>query len=619
MMVDTSDIECDWSALSHGTVSSVPAAVSEGFTCGVCGKYRELGTLYVLDACSCVLCRSCLTAFAVDEIASTLNKFRASKSVDPLPYRSALHFSCLPCPACHICNGLDRPDLLELCGDSIRQAEEVVADDALSLVPRCPSCGIAVEAVTARDDELPLGLRPTGVPEFDKTVPKMMSQSDSDGNMLSREALIHRERHRFRCKCGTDFCNMCRASPYHLGYSCEEWQAKQNRVKCHFCDEGATSVNDIIAEAKRLQGTQGEQLACSASTHDAEAFELMVKTLPLKVLRAQMLSLKFSAVKLCKEREELETLAKKVHVCSSVACRQRLADSCLKQLPCEHLCAAHACDGVCPPCLACPLLPSSPPSCSSSSEARYCAYCADDLLPGPAVWLSCKHVAHSSCLKKKLELAFDRRSRQPLSYDFRSCPQCRNKIEECPSWPKDLTLLLKNVIELEVTLGNLARKRLKLDPDHRFDDAIRPGGLFDGRPKDYAITLYQYFLCEECERPYYGGERRCGGQAAGGQSSDSRHICGGCAAFKAGATCAKGHDPTYMEWKCYYCCSVACWFCWGTTHMCDSCHTAIQIGGCRPKACLGRGKCALQVAHTPNGTGDPFCLGCSLCRHSDGL
>ena len=36
-------------------------------------------------------------------------------------------------------------------------------------------------------------------------------------------------------------------------------------------------------------------------------------------------------------------------------------------------------------------------------------------------------------------------------------------------------------------------------------------------------------------------------------------------------SCPK-HGTEAIEWKCKFCCSVASWFCWGTTHFCDDCH-----------------------------------------------
>jgi hypothetical protein len=32
------------------------------------------------------------------------------------------------------------------------------------------------------------------------------------------------------------------------------------------------------------------------------------------------------------------------------------------------------------------------------------------------------------------------------------------------------------------------------------------------------------------------------------------------------------HGKEFIEFKCKFCCSIAQWFCWGTTHFCEPCH-----------------------------------------------
>ena len=39
--------------------------------------------------------------------------------------------------------------------------------------------------------------------------------------------------------------------------------------------------------------------------------------------------------------------------------------------------------------------------------------------------------------------------------------------------------------------------------------------------------------------------------------------------------CAK-HGSDFLEYKCRYCCSVAVFFCFGTTHFCNACHDDFQ-------------------------------------------
>jgi hypothetical protein len=66
----------------------------------------------------------------------------------------------------------------------------------------------------------------------------------------------------------------------------------------------------------------------------------------------------------------------------------------------------------------------------------------------------------------------------------------------------------------------------------------------------------------------------------------------------------------FSEYKCRFCCNVACWFCWGTTHFCDACHRRATEMSRKPQHELP--KCTCNVKHPPNGV--EFCLGCSLCR-----
>ncbi|XP_023247722.1 E3 ubiquitin-protein ligase MYCBP2-like [Copidosoma floridanum] len=78
--------------------------------------------------------------------------------------------------------------------------------------------------------------------------------------------------------------------------------------------------------------------------------------------------------------------------------------------------------------------------------------------------------------------------------------------------------------------------------------------------------------------------------------------------------------------KCRYCCSVAIFFCFGTTHFCKPCHDDFQRVTHIPKnelpSCpagprakqLGGEECPLYVKHPP--TGEEFALGCGICRNA---
>ena len=85
----------------------------------------------------------------------------------------------------------------------------------------------------------------------------------------------------------------------------------------------------------------------------------------------------------------------------------------------------------------------------------------------------------------------------------------------------------------------------------------------------------------------------------------------------SGKACKKGHGDDEMEYKCRYCCDVAVWFCFGTTHFCDKCHTAWvrdqpDWEDFPPKKTCTRKTCPLRVDHPDHGK--EFCLGCAICR-----
>ena len=149
------------------------------------------------------------------------------------------------------------------------------------------------------------------------------------------------------------------------------------------------------------------------------------------------------------------------------------------------------------------------------------------------------------------------------------------------------------------------------------------------------IHRYAYYLCFKCKKPYHGGERVCeaaGGGAAGEGGRKFRPedlTCPSCLPQSAAQSCAK-HGKEYLEYKCRFCCSVAVFFCFGTTHFCNSCHDRpgmmqrMEESKTLPSCPAGpQGKqlpgkpvhdCPLKIEHPP--TGEEFALGCGICRNA---
>jgi len=186
-----------------------------------------------------------------------------------------------------------------------------------------------------------------------------------------------------------------------------------------------------------------------------------------------------------------------------------------------------------------------------------------------------------------------------------------------------LEKLQAEVDELRAEVAKRAMMRLRYDNLLDHAEITTPSSPFYEKPEAYAMQRYSYFLCYECKMPYYGGEAHCG--AAGGEFKPEELICQSCQPLLGGATECEIHGREFLEYKCRFCCSVAVWFCFGTTHFCDKCHN--EPGRmCEakpedlPKCPAGplmaqlEGDCPLGCKHPPSG--EEFCLGCSICREA---
>jgi hypothetical protein len=71
----------------------------------------------------------------------------------------------------------------------------------------------------------------------------------------------------------------------------------------------------------------------------------------------------------------------------------------------------------------------------------------------------------------------------------------------------------------------LAKQRLKLEGAAKRDPELQPGGRFDGRPVDWALSKYVFFECSKCQLPYFGGARECGAAAAAEAVGGAPGVC----------------------------------------------------------------------------------------------
>ena len=383
---------------------------------------------------------------------------------------------------------------------------------------------------------------------------------DENNVRLSKEAAEDYAKNRCRCgSCQNNFCIQCKATPYHVGKTCLQFANHKKALKCKY-DGTEIKANNIGPD---------------------------------------------------------------VDVCNNPDCIERFKSSCKKVLPCGHKCFGCKDELKCPPCLV--------PDCPQYGKLfdqdvdSYCNICfTEGLGQAPVLLLSCNHYVHYHCLKHRL---VTRWIGPKITFNHCKCPVCNNWYE-CPSNAE----IQKYVAENKVLYKDICEKALKrlkfedLDKDPKLTDKNSP---WYGKNLEYALKRLSYYMCYICKMPYFAGRRECGdGPNVDNDNPNKNYdpkdcVCGKHANLSgvAGITNCKIHGKDFIEYKCKFCCKIASWFCWGTTHFCEDCH-ARQCKGdyiskypkeklpkCDPK------KCELKINHPPNG--EEFALGCSVCRNNE--
>ena len=488
---------------------------------------------------------------------------------------------------------------------------------------RCPNrdCGAPVELLP------PSPLPPGGL---------VAERDPNTGRWLSREALEHRHTRRYRCGvCAADFCGDCMVTPYHVGYHlCAAAAAAAAEPRCRYCDRSFLDLGQHFyrASGARRRGVSGE--------------------MSVREMRREMGDVDTTW---CTEKEDLRSVYRLTSsVCLGAGCRVKLESACTRTLACGHPCGGIRGETECLPCLRC--VPEPPPTDESTNAAlaglagaatatrpkrklaprrlprhdEDCCVCAcAPLSAEPALLLGCGHVVHRRCAIERIRAGWPT---QNITFTHLQCPLCgesgrpegeRGSAQAAVMLHPALAETLAPALSLREKIMRRARRRLVLDamgPPYQ----LKPGGEYEGRPGEFALTRYNYYLCEQCEEPYFGGDRAChrGGVERGegdGRASLAEHkfMCGSCSVTVSGKACKKGHGDDEMEYKCRYCCDVAVWFCFGTTHFCDKCHTAWirdqpDWEDFPPKKTCTRKTCPLRVDHPDHGK--EFCLGCAICR-----
>ena len=298
--------------------------------------------------------------------------------------------------------------------------------------------------------------------------------------------------------------------------------------------------------------------------------------------------------------------------CDIRECRLELEGSCKKKLPCGHRCYGVNREQTCPPCLV--------EGCVGdlrTTENEYCCYCGSYKLKNkPVVELECGHFVHHQCLKDTLHRRWPGAR---ITFKFCKCPLCQD-------WAvaKYNTELQREIGKYQLLFEQIKRKgfeRLRIEPEENKRINDPHDSAYYNQPEKYILDRFCFYECHRCHESYFGGKKECEDNADRG-NDPGELLCPTCTLRNTGQSEGKicpTHGINFIEYKCRYCCSVATFYCWGTTHFCEECHRRHNSGDyltdktlSELPQCKGPDTCPLKTAHLPNGK--EFILGCSLCR-----
>jgi len=277
----------------------------------------------------------------------------------------------------------------------------------------------------------------------------------------------------------------------------------------------------------------------------------------------------------------------------------RRAKVCTKQHSCSHYCKGIRGEKHCLPCLS--------PDCRLTTEPQngqdFCNICwVEDLQSAPCVQLECGHLFHFECVAKQVSKRWPTTN---ITFGFCDCPLCGRWISH-PALEKEMVPILA----IYASIKEKATQRLKFLNLENAKEIVTEGEIFFNNPVGYAMKRFCYYPCFKCKKPYFGGERACNAvQLVESNFDPAELICGACSATSDNKQNCTKHGQDYIEWKCKFCCQVACWFCWGNTHFCEKCHSQASKIAKVPVDQLP--KCNCKVKHPPNG--EEYCLGCYMC------
>eukprot|EP00347_Sterkiella_histriomuscorum_P015331 403357427 len=374
------------------------------------------------------------------------------------------------------------------------------------------------------------------------------------GQQISVDAAINYNLNKIQCElCKYSFCNKCQIEPYHLGYTCEEYQIYLDTRKCRFC-------NDVIGKNKQ---------------------QVFPKVLAFE------------------------------EVCNSGSCKELMDIYCSKfHKDCGHICYGAKHEPTCLPCLNLDCVNKNQDFTYGVNAQDFCSICQTaELGQHPSVQLDCKHIFHKNCIKKVLDQKY---STLRITFGNLNCPICGILMDTSQSHEVESFINQKKQFKERVYKeAHTTALREGLYNEEEYKERKE----FHANPREYAMLKLAFYECYKCQKIYCGGRRDCEAELnEANQTKREDLLCVYCTALKLGNQFqpCNNHGEEFIEYKCQFCCDIASWFCWGATRFCDPCHNIATFN--IPKIC-NPNSCKFNGNHPPNG--QPHSFGCKLCKISE--
>jgi E3 ubiquitin-protein ligase MYCBP2 len=160
-----------------------------------------------------------------------------------------------------------------------------------------------------------------------------------------------------------------------------------------------------------------------------------------------------------------------------------------------------------------------------------------------------------------------------ITFGFTNCPTCKENKIDAPHLPI-LNSVIVEISSFEKEVREKAKQRIKFEGMHNDAPLKDPSSPYFQNEEAYAMFKLAYYQCFKCKNAYFGGKKDCiRAQQEEQVFKPEELVCASCSAVGvAGTQDCKSHGKDFIEFKCRFCCSIAQWFCWGTTHFCDPCH-----------------------------------------------